>query len=82
VDYKIGGLNEARPSLGKTMVQETYFKAPYAEPIKSSDLNSISLNPSWLDLDYMEEGKGVVSADSEYGVINVAHARLQHLRLQ
>jgi len=80
MDYEVGTLSEARPPLGKTMVQETNFKAPYTEAKKSSDLNAISLNPGWLDLDFMKEGEAVVSGDSGYGVITIGRPGVEFKR--
>lgn len=72
MDYEVGSLIEARPQLGKTMVQETNFKVPSSEVKVNSALNAISLNPGWLDLNYMIEGEKLLSGDSEHGVVTIA----------
>ena len=72
LDYEVGSLTEARPQLGKTMVQETNFIAPYDEVKENASLNDIIFNPGWLDLNYMKMGTVLVSGDDEYGVITIA----------
>lgn len=76
MDYGIGTLNEARGELGKTMIQETRYRASYPEPEETDVTNGITLNPGWLELEFMKQSASL-APDSDHGVVTIARPGIE-----